>query len=131
MKVSGVCRVTQQPSPHDHNTHMQIQTQISALQIECSGSQGVLTTGLGSVPAKARIKVKFMVIKTRRTRCVVHVVRMGVKINAYKLVTKFEGKWLLWGLRRKSEDSIKMCVKEMGCEYTCGPDAPKLRDRFG
>jgi hypothetical protein len=55
------------------------------------------------------------IIKSRRMRCAWHVLRMGEKLNAYRiLVGRPEGKRPLRRHRRKWEADIKMDLGEMG-----------------
>jgi hypothetical protein len=56
-------------------------------------------------------------IKSKRIICVGHVVHMGRKSNAYKiLVGKPEGKMPLGRLRHKREDNMKMNLRKIGLE---------------
>jgi hypothetical protein len=55
-------------------------------------------------------------IKSGRMRWVGHVVRMGERTAAYRvLVGKPEGKKPLGKLRHRWEDSLKMDLQEVGC----------------
>jgi hypothetical protein len=55
------------------------------------------------------------IMKSRRTRWAGHVIRMGVKRNAYRsLVAKPEGERLLGRPRRRWVDNIKMNLVEVG-----------------
>jgi hypothetical protein len=57
------------------------------------------------------------VIKSRRTRWVGHVARMGEMRNAYNImVGKPEGKRPLGRHRHKWEDNIRTDLREIGCE---------------
>jgi hypothetical protein len=57
------------------------------------------------------------VMKSRRVRWARHVARMGEMRNAYIiLVGKSEGKRPLGRPRRRWEDNIRMCLREIGCE---------------
>jgi hypothetical protein len=54
-------------------------------------------------------------IKSRRMKCAGHVVRMGEKMNAYRiLVGKPEGKKPLGRPRRRWVDNIKMDLRAIG-----------------
>jgi hypothetical protein len=56
------------------------------------------------------------IMKSRRMRWVGHVVRMGEKWNAYRLlVRKPEGKRPLGRPRRRWVDNIRMDLVEVGC----------------
>jgi hypothetical protein len=58
---------------------------------------------------KLKPQILFTLTKSRRMWWAVHVARMGVKINIYRLlVGKSEGKRQLGRLRRRWEDNIKM-----------------------
>jgi hypothetical protein len=66
------------------------------------------------------------VIKSRRMKRVGHVVRMGERRGAYRvLVGKSEGKIPLGRRRHRWEDNIKMDTQEVGCGghglYRAGP----------
>jgi hypothetical protein len=57
------------------------------------------------------------VIKSRRTRWVEHIVRMGEMENSYKiLVGKYEGKKQLGRPTFRCEDDIKVDRTKLGCE---------------
>jgi hypothetical protein len=54
-------------------------------------------------------------MKSRKIRWAGHVARMGEKMNAYRiLVGKPEGRRPLGRPRRRWEDNIRMCHREMG-----------------
>jgi hypothetical protein len=53
--------------------------------------------------------------KLRKTRWAGYVTRMGLVRNAYKiLIGRYEGKRLLWRIRRIGEDNIKMGINVIG-----------------
>jgi hypothetical protein len=74
---------------------------------------------------------KIRMIKSRRMRLAVHVVRMGVKRNAYRiLVGNTEGKRPLGRPRRMRVDNIKMDLREIGCGGMDWIDLNQYRDQW-
>jgi hypothetical protein len=70
-------------------------------------------------------------IKSRKMRWVVHVARMGVKRNAYRiLVGKPEGKRPLGSPRRRWEDNIRMDIREIGWGGMDWIDLAQDRDQW-
>jgi hypothetical protein len=70
------------------------------------------------------------VIKSRRTRWVGHIARMGEEKWAYRvLVGKPEGKRPLGRPRRRWEDDIRMDLQEVGCGVMDWIGLAQVRDR--
>jgi len=73
----------------------------------------------------------FWVIKSRRSRWVGHVARMGERRGIYRvLVGKPEGKSPLGRPRRRWEDNIKMDLQEEGCGGMDWIELDRDRDRW-
>jgi hypothetical protein len=69
--------------------------------------------------------------KSRRMRLAGHVARMGETRNAYRiLVGKPEGKTPLGRPRRRWVDSIKMDLRDVGCDGRDWIDLGQDRDRW-
>jgi hypothetical protein len=71
------------------------------------------------------------VIKSRRMRWAVYIARMGKKLNAYRiLLGKPEEKRPLGGLRHKSEDNIKIYLRQIRWGCMDWIDLAQVRDQW-